>query len=85
MLEHVADREMSTLQPMLIGNTDAEFGPGVINPNCTGGIQLPKGLTPEQLAVVVSAVAFTCPAKEAARVRYAIPIYTFQYRLSTVV
>ena len=80
-LERVADGGVATLQPMLIGNTDAEFGS--LNTNCTGSIQLPKGLTPEQLATVASALAFTCPAKEAARVRCVI-LCTVYVSVSTI-
>jgi len=68
--------------PMLIGNTDAEFGPGGgLNSNCSGGIQFPKGLTQEQLATIAGAIVFTCPAKEAARIRaqHKVPIWRYRY------
>ncbi|KAF8436711.1 Alpha/Beta hydrolase protein [Terfezia claveryi] len=68
--------------PMLIGNTDSEFGPGgALNTNCTGNLQLPNGLTPEQLDVLASAIAFDCPAKEAAGVRaqHNVPIWRYRY------
>ncbi|KAF8416947.1 putative carboxylesterase [Tirmania nivea] len=68
--------------PMLIGNTDAEFGSASgLRPNCSESVQNPKGLTPEQLAEVVSAIAFSCPAKEAAsaRAQHKVPIWRYRY------
>lgn len=68
---HVADCGMETLQPMLIGNTDAEFSPAQVPTvlNCSASPQLPKDLTSEQLAAILTAIGYTCPSKEAARVR----------------
>lgn len=77
-----ADNGLFAKLPMLIGNTDAEFGPGgALSPNNIGSLQFPKGLTPEQLDTLASAIVFDCPAKEAARVRaqHKVPIWRYRY------
>lgn len=61
------------MQPVLVGNTDKEF----VFSNGTGGNStceylfpgLPKNLNAEQLSEVATAIAFTCPARQAARYR----------------
>lgn len=68
--------------PMLIGNTDEEFGPdGVITPECIVDAPIQKYFTAEQLASIASAILFTCPAKEAARIRaqHKVPIWRYRY------
>lgn len=61
-------------QPMLIGSTNAEIGPGTSL--ATGGLSCPAnpplGLSPELYAEISTAVAFTCPAKQASNARYVL-------------